>query len=74
MLSMDAQRCAPRADVANQQSVWMVVSLGAYVGSLMRLGFQYLRGLASAPSNFASILYPQLIGCFIMGAASECVG
>ena len=46
-----------------------VISIGAYIGSYIRVAFQYYR-TGSAPSNFA-VMYAQVLGCFLMGLISE---
>lgn len=50
--------------------VWCVVSLGAYLGALIRIGFQYYRGGGPAPAVF-TVMYAQMLGCFVLGYASE---
>jgi CrcB protein len=48
---------------------WAVLSLGAYVGAFARVGLQYVKGGPAAGVAF-SVLYAQLLGSFILGAAS----
>ena len=49
---------------------WAVISMGAYAGAFIRVGFSYYRGFGPIPSGF-TVLYAELLGCAIMGAASE---
>lgn len=49
---------------------WCVIAIGAYAGSLVRIGFQYFRGGAPSPASF-TVMYAQILGCFIMGYISE---
>ena len=49
---------------------WAVISLGAYLGVLVRIGFSYYKGAGPTPSGF-TVLFAELAGCFIMGVASE---
>ena len=46
-----------------------VISIGAYLGSFIRVGFQYYRGTAS--QVVFTVMYAQILGCFIMGCMSE---
>jgi len=48
---------------------WCVISLGAYLGAFIRVGFLYFRG-GPSPSSF-TVMYAQILGCAILGAASE---
>ena len=49
---------------------WCVISLGGYAGALIRVGFQYYRGGGPAPAVF-TVMYAQVLGCAILGAASQ---
>lgn len=46
------------------------IVIGAYVGVIARVAFQFERGLASPPSNY-TVMYAQLLGSFILGALSQ---
>ena len=50
-------------------TIWAAIAVGAYLGTLIRIGFSYYRGWQS-PANF-SVMYAQVLGCVIMGVASE---
>lgn len=48
---------------------WCVISVAAYMGTLLRVGLQYYK--AGRSDAQLSVMYAQIIGCFIMGVISE---
>ncbi len=49
---------------------WCVISIGAYIGTLTRFGFQYIKQGPRQEAGF-SVMYPQLVGSFVLGVVSE---
>ena len=48
-----------------------VCAVGAYIGTFIRIGIaSFYRGGGTTPAGF-TVLYAQLLGCFIMGCVSE---
>lgn len=49
--------------------MWAVIALGAYMGTLIRMGFQYYRGGGPSPAQF-TVAYANMLGSFILGLAA----
>lgn len=48
--------------------------MGAYIGAFIRVGFQYYRGGGPGPGVGFTVMYAQILGCFIMGLVCEFQG
>lgn len=48
---------------------WFGISLGAYMGALLRVGISYFR-IRRIESNF-TVMYAQILGCVVMGFATH---
>ena len=64
------RRCVLPASVWDSVLLWSVLSLGGYIGTLVRFGFQYYKAPPKSEAAF-TVMYAQLVGCYVMGVISE---